>query len=56
MWFFTGLGMLLQIFPLDMTVSDRWFYFPLVGLLGMLGVMIAALIPSAGKLKVKNFK
>jgi hypothetical protein len=42
-WFFFGMGMLMQIYPLDMTVADRWFYFPIVGLLGMLG-LIASLI------------
>ncbi len=38
LWFASGLLFLVQIFPLDMTVADRWFYFPIVGLLGMLGV------------------
>ena len=44
-WFLVGLGAHLQIIPLDMTVADRWFYVPMVGLVGMMGSI---------KLKVKS--
>lgn len=38
LWFLSGLFLYIQIIPLDFTVADRWFYFPLVGLLGMIGI------------------
>lgn len=42
-WFTIGLIPHLQIIPLEMTVADRWFYFPLIGMLGMLGVVLDSL-------------
>jgi len=38
-WFFIGIIPYLQFIPLDATVVDRWFYFPMVGVLGMLAVI-----------------
>lgn len=39
-WFALGLLIHLQVVPLDQTVADRWFYFPMMGLLGLIGVSI----------------
>ena len=38
-WFITGMAIHLQIIPLEMTVATRWFYFPIIGLLGMISVV-----------------
>lgn len=40
MWFLLGVGMVIQIYPLDATVADRWFYIPLAGIAGIIGVCI----------------
>lgn len=42
-WFILGMGMTLPFIPLDFTVTDRWFYFPVVGLLGILGIVVELL-------------
>ncbi len=36
LWFGLGWGLHSQLVPLDGTVSDRWFYFTIIGFLGML--------------------
>ncbi len=51
-WFAFGIGMLVQIVPLDMTVADRWMYFPLVGLLGMIGILVLQFRVQNSKLKM----
>jgi hypothetical protein len=38
-WFLFGLLVHLQIQPLDSTVADHWFYFPIIGLLGMMLIL-----------------
>ncbi len=38
-----------QVFPIDLTVADRWFYLPMIGLLGMIGIWLQSI-----KLRVKH--
>lgn len=40
-WFLLGIAMHLQIFPLDMTVADRFFYFPIIGLLALISLFLS---------------
>ena len=42
-WFLAGIGIHLQIFPLDTLVAKRWLYFPLAGMLGFIGIIITKL-------------
>ena len=51
--FVIGLGIHLQLLPLDQTVSDHWFYLPMIGMLGMIGMMFKVL---GDKLLMKQLK
>ena len=50
-WFLSGMFFLLQLFPLDNTVSDRWFYLPIIGLLGVIGIITQDLFDNKSKFK-----
>lgn len=50
-WFSVGMLLHLQIIPLDFTATDRWMYFPIIGLLGFFGIFLSRV-----KLKRKNFR
>jgi len=54
-WFLVGLFFHSQIFPLDITVADRWFYIPLVGLLGILGIFYQSLSQQLSKYRKTSF-
>lgn len=38
-WLILGLGFYLQLFPLSMSVAERWFYLAEIGFLGILGLV-----------------
>jgi hypothetical protein len=42
-WLLLGLVAVLPFIPHDTTVSEAWFYFPMIGLLGMLGLIVLSL-------------
>lgn len=44
-WTLVGLVFIVQIIPLDATASVTWLYFPIIGLLGLIGLMIDILLP-----------
>jgi len=54
-WFLTGVAFHLQIVPLDFTVSDRWFYFPMVGLLGIIAIVIQLVGGNYKKVKIAAY-
>ncbi len=55
LWFFGGFIMHSQIIPLEMTVADRWFYFPIIGLLGLTGFFVDLVKSKRIKLTVMIF-
>jgi hypothetical protein len=51
-WLTIGIIFHLQIIPLDMTVAERWFYFPIVGLLGIFCLLIQNLHLKKGSIRI----
>jgi Flp pilus assembly protein TadD len=52
LWFVFGLGLHIQIIPLDGTVSPEWFHIPGFGLLGMIAIALEHFVPEQGKFRL----
>ena len=42
-WMIFGFGMISNIVPLDMTVAERWFYFPIIGMILLCNLLLIEL-------------
>lgn len=51
LWFLGSLALVLNLFPLDMTLAERWLYTPIIGLLGTTAILIRSLINQRPKIK-----
>lgn len=41
LWIIFSFSILLNIYALDMTIAERWLYGPMIGVLGLIGVLIS---------------
>ena len=51
LWILSGIGLHSQIIPLDWTVAERWFYFTIIGFLGLTGVVLKGI-----EVRKENYK
>ncbi len=49
-WFGVSFGLISNIFPLDMTVAERWYYAPFVGIIFILAALLNSLLNFKPKL------
>jgi hypothetical protein len=47
--FICGVSPYMQLFPLDMTVAARWFYYPFIGFLGICGYYLSSIIKKSNQ-------
>ncbi len=49
LWFSVSIGIALNIFPLDMTIAERWLYTPIIGLISFTLLFLSKIIPCKTK-------
>lgn len=54
-WMLFGIGMILNIIPLDMTIAERWLYGPMIGMLGWIGIVFGSLSIKSKQYQVTLF-
>lgn len=54
-WVVGGIMVHIHLVPLDMTVADRWFYFPMAGVVGMIAVVLSNITISIRSLVIGSW-
>lgn len=50
LWFGLGFSLISNLFPLDMTIAERWLYFPMIGIMFILAALLNWLFQHKAKL------
>lgn len=50
LWILFSFSILLNIYPLDMTIAERWLYAPIIGFMGIIGLLLSKTIQKKGQL------
>jgi tetratricopeptide (TPR) repeat protein len=54
-WFFISIAPALNIIPLEMTMAERWLYFPIIGILAWISLLVIPFVMNSSKIQSRIF-